>query len=89
MPNHVHLIAAPQVEAAFRRGIREAHRRYTRHADFREDWRGRLWQDRLASFPMDGPYLYAATRYVELDPARARPRRGSQVDSTRTGLRVA
>ena len=71
MPNHVHLIAVPQVEAAFRRGIGEAHRRYTRHVNFREGWTGHLWQGRFASFPMDDAHLYAATRYVELNPARA------------------
>ena len=42
MPNHVHLIAVPQVEAALCRGIGEVHRRYTRHVNFREGWRGHL-----------------------------------------------
>ena len=38
MPNHAHLIAVPQTEDALRPTIGEAHRRYTRRADFREGW---------------------------------------------------
>ena len=72
MPNHVHLIAVPDTEEALGRAIGEAHRRYTRHVNFREGWRGHLWQGRFASFPMDERYLLAAARYVELNPVRAR-----------------
>lgn len=71
MPNHVHLIAVPAVEESLRRAIGEAHRRYTRRINFREKWRGYLWQGRFASFVMDEPYLVAAARYVELNPVRA------------------
>ncbi len=71
MPNHVHLIAVPESEEAFRRGIGEAHRRYSRLINFRENWRGHLWQGRFASFPMDETYLLAAARYVEMNPVRA------------------
>jgi putative transposase len=72
MPNHTHLIAVPASEQALRRAIGEAHRRYTRRINFREKWRGYLWQGRFASFVMDEPYLLAAARYVELNPLRAR-----------------
>jgi putative transposase len=71
MPNHVHLIAVPQSEDGLRRAIGEAHRRYTRRINFREGWRGHLWQGRFASFVMDEPYLLAAARYIELNPVRA------------------
>ncbi len=70
MPNHVHLIAVPRTEQGLRRAIGEAHRRYTRRINFREKWRGYLWQGRFASFIMDEPYLLAAARYVELNPVR-------------------
>lgn len=72
MPNHVHLIAVPETEAGLARAIGEAHRRYTRRVNFREDWRGYLWQGRFASCPMDEHYLLAAVRYVERNPVRAR-----------------
>ena len=71
MPNHVHMIAVPATAQALRLGIGEAHRRYSRHVNFREGWRGHLWQGRFASFPTDETYLHAATRYVELDPVQA------------------
>jgi len=72
MPNHVHLIAVPETTQGLRRAIGEAHRRYTRRINFRENWRGYLWQGRFASFVMDEPYLLAAARYVELNPVRAK-----------------
>ncbi len=71
MPNHVHLIAVPSSEEGLRRAIGEAHRRYSRRVNFREGWRGHLWQGRFASYPMDEKYLLAAARYVELNPVRA------------------
>jgi len=71
MPNHVHLIAVPATEDALRCGIGEAHRRYSRMINFRQNWRGHLWQGRFASFPMDETYLLAAARYVEMNPVAA------------------
>ena len=71
MPNHVHLIAVPQTEDGLRRGIGEAHRRYTRMINLREGWCGHLWQGRFASFPLDDNYLLASARYVERNPVAA------------------
>ena len=72
MPNHVHLVAVPKSEDGLRRAIGEAHRRYTRRVNFREGWRGHLWQGRFASYPMDETYLLCAARYIELNPVRAK-----------------
>jgi len=72
MPNHIHLIAVPQATNALARAIDEAHRRYTRHINFREGWRGYLWQGRFASFVMDERYCLCAARYIELNPVRAK-----------------
>src|SRR4029077_19458416 len=71
MPNHVHLIAVPHSADGLGRAIGEAHRRYTRMVNFREGWRGHLWQGRFASFVLDEPYLLTAARYVELNSVRA------------------
>ncbi len=71
MPNHVHMILVPGHEDGLRASLGEAHRRYTRHINFREGWRGHLWQERFHSFPMDEQYLLAAVRYVELNPVNA------------------
>jgi putative transposase len=71
MPNHVHLIATPQTATGLAVAIGEAHRRYTRRINFRQEWRGHLWQGRFASVVLDGPHLLAAVRYVERNPVRA------------------
>jgi putative transposase len=71
MPNHVHLILTPADEGGLRAALGEAHRRYSRRVNFREGWRGYLWQGRFASAPMDEAHLLAAARYVELNPVRA------------------
>ncbi len=71
MPNHVHLIAVPGSEKELALAIGEAHRRYTRMVNFREGWRGHLWQGRFASFVMDEKHLLACARYIELNPVRA------------------
>jgi len=71
MPNHVHLIAVPPTGDGLARAIGEAHRRYTLRVNSREDWRGHLWQERFASFPLDEPHLLAAARYIEMNPVAA------------------
>ena len=71
MPNHVHLIAVPETKDGLNLAVGEAHRRYTRRINFREGWRGHLWQGRFSSFILDQRYLLACTRYVELNPVRA------------------
>ncbi len=71
MPNHVHLILVPSDEDGLGRALGEAHRRYTRRINFREGWRGHLWQERFHSFVMDEPHLLACARYVERNPVTA------------------
>ncbi len=80
MPNHAHLIVVPQTQDGLRRGIGEAHRRYTLAVNTRQRWTGHLWQGRFASVVMDETHLIAAARYIELNPVArsswARPRTG-------------
>jgi len=66
LPNHVHLVAVPRTQDALAGAIGEADRRYTRRINFREGWRGHLWQERFYSCVLDGPHALAAARYVEL-----------------------
>lgn len=72
MDNHVHLIVMPRKEDSLTSAISETHRLYTRMINFREKWRGYLWQGRFKSNPMDECYLYGALRYVERNPVRAK-----------------
>ena len=71
MPNHVHFVIVPQHENSLALLFKEAHRRYTRRINFRENWRGHLWQERFHSFVMDELHLNATVRYVELNPVSA------------------
>jgi putative transposase len=71
MASHVHLVAVPEEEKSLALGVGEAHRRYTRYVNFREGWRGYLFQGRFHSFPLGGSYLLAAVRYVLRNPVRA------------------
>ena len=71
MTNHVHLIVKPDKGSNLGRGIGEVHRRYTRMINFRENWRGYLWQGRFASYPMHESWLLRAVAYVELNPVKA------------------
>jgi putative transposase len=61
----------PKTEKGLARALGEAHRRYTRQINFREGWRGYLWQGRFASFVLQGKHVLAAVRYVERNPVRA------------------
>ncbi len=72
MPNHVHFVIVPEHENSLASLFAEAHRRYTRRINFRENWRGHLWQERFHSFVMDEEHLNATVRYVELNPVAAR-----------------
>jgi len=71
MDNHVHFIAVPENEKSFAKGFALAHQKYTYIINQREGWKGYLWQGRFLSYPMDERYLFAAVRYVELNPVRA------------------
>jgi putative transposase len=72
MPNHVHLVVVPEEKDSLSRLFRFVHHHYSRRINFRENWKGHLWQERFHSFVMDERYLMATVRYVELNPVRAR-----------------
>ena len=72
MDNHVHFVAVPSRQDSFSRAFAETHRLYSRRINFREGWRGYLFQGRFSSFPMDERHLYAAVRYVENNPVKAK-----------------
>jgi len=71
MDNHIHLIIVPKTEESLIKGIGQTHQLYTQMINFREKWRGYLWQGRFKSSPMDEQYLYVTMRYVECNPLRA------------------
>ncbi|MBU0605414.1 MAG: transposase [Candidatus Omnitrophica bacterium] len=72
MPNHVHLITTPHEGGSLSQAVGETHRNYTRFINFREKWRGYLWQGRFSSYVLDEKYLLAAIRYILLNPVKAK-----------------
>jgi len=71
MDNHVHLIVVPEDKEGLSKGMGETHKKYARAINFRNGWKGHLWQDRFSSFLLDEKYLYSAVKYVERNPVKA------------------
>jgi putative transposase len=71
MPNHVQLIVVPAAPGSLSVALRRLHRRYAEIVNARSGWKGHLWQERFASFPMDPPHTRNAVRYVLQNPVRA------------------
>ena len=71
MTNHVHFIVVPHTETSLARGFGEAHKRYTRMRNFRDNARGYLFQGRFGSCVLDERHLLTAVRYVENNPVAA------------------
>ncbi|MBI5462303.1 MAG: transposase [Gammaproteobacteria bacterium] len=74
MTNHVHLLLAPGEEiAAVGRLMKRLAGRQTRYHNGLEGRTGTLWESRYKSSPVDNDsYLLACSRYIELNPVRAR-----------------
>ncbi len=71
MSNHVHLLVVAERADSMARGIGNAHRGHSRRVHSREGWTGHLWAHRFYSTPLDDAHLWAAVRYIELNPVRA------------------
>jgi putative transposase len=52
MNNHVHFVAVPEYQTSFAEGFGNTHKKYSRTVNFREGWRGYLWQGRFFSVPL-------------------------------------
>ena len=72
MSNHVHLIVIPHRVAALALTLQEAHGRFATYFNATRAVSGHVWQGRYFSCPLDTAHLWAALRYTELNPLRAR-----------------
>ena len=72
MPNHIHLIVVPATEEGLHQALKPLHMRYAQRINRARGWKGHLWQGRFFSAALDEAYLWAAIRYVERNPGRAR-----------------
>ena len=71
MSNHVHLIVVGRNRSSIPRAVGNAHREFSRLRNKRGLVTGHLWANRYFSTALDEPHLWAAIRYVELNPVRA------------------
>ena len=72
MSNHIHLIAAPVEAESLAAVIQRVHGRYAQYLNARRGRCGHLWQNRFSSCALGPSHLWAALRYVEMNPVRAR-----------------
>jgi putative transposase len=72
MSNHVHLIVVPRRAESLPAALRHVHGRYATYFNARQCSSGHVWQGRYYSCPLDDAHLWAALRYAELNPVRAR-----------------
>ncbi|TFG91371.1 MAG: transposase [Syntrophobacterales bacterium] len=71
MPNHVHIVGVPRAEDSLSSVFRTVHMLYSTYCNRKADAVGHLWQGRYYSCALDERHVYAAVRYVELNPVRA------------------
>jgi len=72
MDNHVHLIAVGKQHSSISKAMGNTHRACSRSRNQETSVTGHLWANRFFSTALDEPHLWAAVRYVELNPVRAR-----------------
>ncbi len=72
MSNHVHIVAVPMREESLGLALRDAHTVYAMRFNTCTKTTGHVWQGRFYSCPLDEAHLWAAVRYVERNPVRAR-----------------
>lgn len=71
MTNHVHLLVVGREKNSLAKAIGIAHQRYSLLLNKRYGWTGHLWANRYYSSALDGEHLWAAIKYIELNPVRA------------------
>jgi putative transposase len=73
MTNHVHLLATPARADSLPRMMQSLGRRYVRYLNDAHQRTGTLWEGRYRAAPIDSEaYLMVCSRYIELNPVRAR-----------------
>ena len=72
MRNHVHLVATPVREDSLAKAVGRTHLAYAQYVNRLHGRSGHLWQNRFYSCLLDEDHYWAALRYVERNPVRAR-----------------
>jgi putative transposase len=72
MPNHIHLLATPAEAASLSKLMQGLGRAYVRWFNRRHGRTGTLWEGRFRASVIESEhYLFACSRYIELNPVRA------------------
>jgi putative transposase len=73
MTNHVHLLISAEDSTGISRMMQTLGRRYVGSVNFRRRRTGTLWEGRFKSSVIDSErYFLTCSRYIELNPVRAR-----------------
>ncbi len=72
MSNHLHLLVTPGFVESLPRAMRNVHTSYARYVNGKYGWAGHVFAGRYYSCPLDEQHFWAALRYVEKNPVRAR-----------------
>jgi len=72
MTNHIHTIVVPSNERSLAETFRGVHSVYGQWFNRKYGLSGHLWQGRYYSCALDDTHLWAAVRYVERNPVRAK-----------------
>jgi putative transposase len=71
MTNHIHFVAVPGNKHSISKTFHRCHTVYATKFNEKYAVTGHLWQGRPYSSVLDETHLWAAVRYVELNPVRA------------------
>jgi putative transposase len=71
MPNHIHLIAAPERGTSMAQAMARTNADFARYYNLRKRSSGHVWEARYHSTPLDECHLWRAMAYVERNPVRA------------------
>ncbi|GBE30844.1 transposase IS200 like protein [bacterium BMS3Bbin04] len=72
MDNHIHLIVYPRESQSLAKALATTHMMYAQYCHRQSGVVGHFWQGRFYSCALDAQHLVHATRYVEMNPVRAR-----------------
>ena len=73
MTNHVHLLLTPKAELSIGKAIQSIGRYYVQYFNYHYERTGTLWEGRYKATLIDSEnYLLTCSRYIELNPVRAK-----------------
>jgi len=73
MTNHIHLLLTPNKENSIAKAMQSLGRRYVQYFNTSYSRTGTLWEGRYKATMIDTEnYLFTCSRYIELNPVRAR-----------------